>query len=153
MKKLVMSFLVVGLMVVSAVSLSSCKKTSTNENENTEASIPVVYDYIIIDDEDQSLSKDEVWIDCYYCPHFPIHYPNNRLYKCDHNPPFIDEAFDCEVHSHHHYFEVTDNCTPPGQVEPYFCEYNGFRKHMHILTYTSRYFHNSWHLGGGAGSE
>ena len=155
MKKLVMSFLVASLFVTTALSLGSCKKTDTNENANTEEFIPTVYDYIIYD-EDQNTSKDDddVWIDCYYCTqNFPNHYEGNRLYKCDDNPPFVDEAFYCEEHSHIHYFDDTQDCTPPGQTHPYFCEYKGLRKHRHILTYTSRYFFNGWHIGGGAGSE
>jgi len=154
MKKLVMTFLVASLLVTTALSLSSCKKTDTNENANTEEFIPTVYDYIIYD-ENQNPSKDDgIWIDCYYCTQgFPPQYPGNRLYKCDHNPPYIYEAFYCAEHSHEHYFEATDDCTPPGQTQPYFCEYKGLRKHRHILTYTSRYFFNGWHIGGGAGSE
>ena len=160
MKKLIMSFLVASLLVTTALSLSSCKKTDTNENANTEEFIPTVYDVITVEDA-QNLSNgrdgDGEYIDCYYCPNF-IHpdstaYPLNRLYRCDDNPPFVNEAFYCSTHSHVHYFDVTDDCTPPGQTEPYFCVYNGLRKHYHILTYTHRYFFNGWHVGGGAGSE
>jgi hypothetical protein len=156
MKKLGMIFLLASLLVTTAFSLGSCKKAGTNENENAnmEESIPIVYDYVFYEDVDPSLREDDIWIDCYYCRQgFPNHYPDNRLYKCDHNLEFENQAFLCDEHSHLHFFEATDNCTPPGQTQPYFCEYKGQRKHMHILTYTSRYFFNGWHLGGGAGSE
>lgn len=156
MKKLVMVFLVASLLVATALSLGSCKKTDTNENANTEEFFPTVYDYII--DEDQNSSRDDEWIECYYCTqNFPNQYPDNRIYKCEHNPPYVNEAFYCSEDSHIHYFEATDDCTPPGHVLPYFCEYRGVRRHRHILTYTSRYFFNGWfegwHIGGGAGNE
>lgn len=153
MKKLVMTFMVASLLVSTALSLSSCKKTDTNENANTAEFIPTVYDYIFYEDIDSS-SREDIWIDCYYCTQgFPPQYPGNRLYKCDHSLTFENQAFWCDVHSHEHYFTATQDCTPPGQTEPYFCEYNGLREHRHILTYTSRWFFNGWHVGGGAGSE
>lgn len=156
MKKLVMTFLVASLFITTVLSLSSCKKTDTNGT--TIESIPVVYDYITEDDI-QNFSKDGdgEWIDCYYCPGF-LHpdstaYPLGRLYRCNDNPPFVNEAFYCRQHSHVHFFEADENCTPPGHTTPYYCIYKGFRKHYHILTYTPRYFFNGWHIGGGAGSE
>lgn len=160
MKKLAMTFLVASLLVTTAFSLSSCKKTNTSENANTEEDIPIVYDVINLEDA-QRLSGGKDWggeyIDCYYCPgHLlpdSLPYPGGFLYRCDDNPPFENNAFLCSEHSHIHFFDVTDDCTPPGQTLPYFCIYKGVRKHIHILTYTSNYFFNGWHVGGGAGSE
>lgn len=156
MKKFIMSFLVAGLLIISALNLSSCKKADTNVV--TEESIPTVYDYIS-DKDIQSFSKDGEgeWIECYYCPNF-MHpdsaaYPLGRLYRCDDDPEFVDEAFFCETHSHVHLFQVTDDCTPPGQISPYFCVYKYLRLHRHIVTYTDRYFFNGWHVGGGANGE
>lgn len=152
MKKFIMSFLVAGLVIVSAISLSSCKKTDTNGNANMEEQIPTVYD-LITSDGAQSLTKDGEWIDCYYCTGGFNPYPDNRLYMCEDHPLFINDAFYCEEHSHIHYFEATEDCTPPNQTSPYFCVYKGLRKHKHILTYTPNYFFNGWHLGGGADGQ
>ena len=44
MKKFIMTFLVAGLMITSALSLSSCKKTVTDAS--SEEWIPIVYDVI-----------------------------------------------------------------------------------------------------------
>ena len=162
MKKLIMPILVAGLMIISALSLGSCKKTDTNGNTNME-SIPTVYDVITVEDA-QNLSKDGEWngeyIECYYCPNFihPLHVPNPNdglLYRCDDDIAFNEEdhSLFCPTHSHVHLFSVDDNCTPPGQPTPYFCIYKGKREHRHILTYTSLYFFNGWHIGGGAVSE
>lgn len=163
MKKFIMSFLVAGLVIISALSLNSCKKADTNGNTNMGASIPTVYDVITVEDA-QHFSKDGregEYIDCYYCPnfHFPEQtvnpYPDGRLYRCDHDIAYNEEnhTFLCEVHSHIHFFTAEENCTPPHQTSPYFCIYKGLREHRHILTYTSLFFFNGWHIGGGADSE
>ena len=156
MKKFIMSFLVAGLMIVSALSLGSCKKTSTNGG-----SIPTVYDVITVD-EAQRLSKDSgdgEWIDCYYCPGHLMPdssaYLGGRLYRCDDDPAYnpVDHTLLCYTHSHFHYFTATEDCTPPGQEYMYYCIYNQLRDHRHILTYTSLYYFNGWHIGGGVVSE
>lgn len=163
MKKCLMSFLVAGLMIISAINLSSCKKTDTNGNTNME-SIPTVYD-VITNEDAQRLSKDGgnggdgEYIDCYYCPDHlmpdSLPYPGGLLYRCDHFPHYNEEnhTLFCPVHSHVHYFTATERCTPPGQDNTYFCIYQGLREHRHILTYTSLYFFNGWHIGGGGTSE
>ena len=139
MKKFIMTFLVAGLMITSALSLSSCKKTVTDANQ--EEWIPIVYD-IVSPDGSQSISRDGViTMQCYYC--------TNPLYQCTDTIEFVDHCLYCPTHSHKHCFEANDNCDYTNQVRP--CRYKGVRKHFHIITSHIDYDFHGWHVGGGCG--
>ena len=63
MKKFNITFLMAGLMIISALSLSSCKKTNSSDVDE----IPTTY--INLTDEDVSFdSRNNEFIHCFYCP-------------------------------------------------------------------------------------
>jgi hypothetical protein len=136
MKKFIMTFLVAGLLITSALSLSSCKKTDTSANANNEEWIPTVCNVIAADG-----LRSGGTMECYYC--------GATIYQCFHAPSEIlhDWYYDCPEHSHYHCFDASGNCTFPGQVEP--CPFKGVRTHRHIITYHDNFTMNSWHVGGG----
>lgn len=134
MKKLILSFLVAGLMITSALSLNSCKKKDTNTNN--EGWIPTTYSII----EDTPDREGGFFVICYFC--------NDTIWRCDDNPPYIDECFYCPTHSHIEWFEADEDCYDPYQTGE--CVYKFVRKHRHVITYTPHFHWQSWHVGGGA---
>lgn len=136
MKKFIMAFLVAGLMITSVLSLSSCNKKDTNASAGMKDWVPTVYN--VITPESNTRQGDPFTI-CYYC--------HDTIWKCDHELNLENGALYCATHSHVEFFYTTDDCTAPNQIT--HCEYNGHRCHYHILTYTPRYYHHSWHVGGG----
>lgn len=139
MKKLVMTFLVASLFVTTALSLSSCKKTDTNASDNDDGWVPTTY--IIADDEPGREGAE--YVICYFC--------HDTIWKCYDNPPYENDCFFCPTHSHIEWFDPDDDCYDPYQTGT--CEYRFVRRHKHVITYTPRYHWQSWHVGGGAGSE
>ena len=140
MKKLIMTFLVAGLIIVSAVSFSSCKKTDTDADWT-----PTTYDYFSFEKDDPIPPS---WIICAY------DFCNDTIYACDHVLEWQNNCFLCEVHSHEHWFEPNDDCTLPGQVGE--CRYKFVRRHKHVMTYSPYlygFFHHSFHAGGAGGGH
>lgn len=142
MKRLLMSFLVAGLMITSALSLSSCKKTDTSANANNEEWIPTVVTFVTSEDLHTDLRDAPPY---YLCPYENC---DTLIPLCDHYILFPDY---CTEHSHIHCFGPNDHCgTPTQQTNPYYyCRYMGVRKHIHVLNYTDIWFHNDAHVGGG----
>lgn len=141
MKKFIITFLAAGLMIISALNLSSCKKTTSSDVDE----IPTTY--INITDEDVNIdSRDHEFIHCFYCP--------DPLYMCDHGYLPMPAGPMCEEHYHVHYFTPQMNCTPVGlEGTGYYCIHNGLRYHKHVLSYAPTWHHNDWHLGGGGIGE
>ena len=129
MKK-IMTFLVAGLIIVSAIAISSCKKTNTNANADD--AIPTTFDFVDLRDETPD------FVTCYYC--------GDTIWKCYDNPPYIDYCFYCPEHSHIDWFEVGDNCYDPNQSGE--CEYKFKCRHRHVITYMKQLHAHSWHVGG-----
>lgn len=139
MKNFLKNFLVASLMITAAVSISSCKKTETNGSW-----VPTTYD--LIDTKGvQHSSKDIPFADCVYC--------DDPVYMCDHGIDYLHNDTICLEHNHIHWFEANDDCMPQGQATPYYCVYNGVRKHRHIIIYFPPGYHNDWHIGGMGYSE
>ena len=142
MKKFIMTFLVAGLMITSALSLSSCKKTVTDAS--SEEWIPIVYD--VISPEGNFRDGDETL----QCPYHNICTINGGILNlCDDEVAWVDHCLYCSTHSHKHCFEATDDCSVPNQIQN--CKYKGKRKHFHIVTYHRDFYYNGWHVGGGCG--
>jgi hypothetical protein len=151
MKRLLMTFLVAGLVIISALNLSSCNKKDTNSNANNEEWIPTTFNLVTID----STSKDPTVAVCPYC--------GGPVYLCDHGVRWWDYidgsdiqticqlgAYDSisnpEGHYHEYCFNAWDDCTPPGQPN-YICPRKG-RYHRHIVVLWQQGWDNHWHLGG-----
>ncbi len=152
MKKFIMTFLVAGLMITSALSLSSCKKT-TDTNASANEWIPTTFDFV---GRGNGLSRD---VNDYKCP-----YDGITLNICNHGilwwsyDPITGEQIVCPLgawdsvenpdgHYHEHCFTAEDDCTPPGQTT-YSCIHYG-RKHRHVVVIWQQGWDNHWHLGGG----
>lgn len=156
MKRLLMSFLMAGLMITSALSLSSCKKTT---DTNGSKWIPTTFDFV---GGGNGLSRD---VHDFTCP-----YDGIILNYCNHGvqwwtrDPITGEQTICPLgvwdpvenpdgHYHVHCFtsDVTPggggDCTPPGQTN-YICKYYG-REHRHIVVIWQEGWDNHWHVGGG----
>lgn len=145
MKKFIMIFLVASMVIATGLSLSSCKKTDTNASADKEEWVPVVYDFIALDENQGNTRQGDPQQTCYYSG-API-YCNQPLVRCPHDLQFVNQALYCEEHSHVHCFEATWDCTAPNQISN--CEYKGHRKHYHIITYHTNYYFHGWHVGGG----
>jgi hypothetical protein len=146
MKKLILSFLVAGMLITSAWSLNSCKKTT---NANDEEWVPSVDDFItyefITSEEIQDEEDRDSYIECTYCG---FHIP-----ACPHDPPYVNKCHYCPEHSHIHWFEANENCYSPNQVGE--CQYKFVRRHRHVITYAplSGYYWHSFHAGGAGGGH
>lgn len=145
MKKFIMTFLVASMVIATGLSLSSCKKTDTNASADKEEWVPVVYDFIALDENQGNTRQGDPQIPCTYSG-API-YCNQPLERCNHEISFANYALYCDVHSHVHCFGPTDDCNAPNQITT--CEYRFHRKHYHIITYHINFYHHSWHVGGG----
>jgi len=149
MKKLLMSFLVAGLMITSALSLSSCKKTTdTNKSEW----IPTTFDFVR---GGNGLSRG---VNDYTCPYdgIVLNYCNHGVHWWNRDPITHEQEI-CPLgpwdpdeneggHYHEHCFAANEDCTPPGQ-STYSCPYFG-REHRHIVVIWQEGWDNHWHLGG-----
>jgi len=145
MKKFIMIFLVAGLMITSALSLSSCKKTDTNASE--EEWVPTT---ITVVTNDNPFSRDEPTMNCYYC--------TARVALCNHGVQWNngevcplgawDATENPNGHYHEHKFSATRNCRPEGYTTQWGCPYNMVRKHRHLVIYWQTGYDNHWHLGG-----
>ena len=144
MKKFIMTFLVASMVIATGWSLSSCKKTDTNANK--EEWVPIVYEYVNPDGNQGTTRQGDPQIPCTYSG-API-YCNQPLERCSSDTiQFNNGALYCPEHSHVHCFGPTDDCNAPNQITT--CEYRFHRKHYHIITYHTHYYHHSWHVGGG----
>ena len=143
-----MTFLVAGLMITSAISLSSCSKTDTDTDANAKEWIPTTFDFVT----NNGLTRDDTTAICPYCP--------KPVAKCDHGIDWrhgevcdlgaYDSISNTGGHYHDHCFNATgpnSNCIPAGQPDD-FCPHKG-RKHRHVVVYWTGGFWNGWHLGGG----
>lgn len=133
MKKMMFSFLVAGMMIISALSFNSCKQTTDANNEEW---VPTTY----IIAEDIPGREGAEFVICYFC--------GDTIWKCYDNPPYEYECFLCPTHSHIEWFGPNDDCYDPYQTGS--CEYKFVREHKHVITYTPRFHWQSWHIGGGA---
>ena len=149
MKRLLMSFLMAGLMITSVLSLSSCKKTDTNAS--AKEWIPTTFDFVGRGD---GLSRASG----YTCPYdgIELNICNHGIlwwtYDSDGNQIVCplgpwDPVENPDGHYHEHCFAANQDCTPPGQTN-YSCLYFG-RKHRHIVVIWQQGWDNHWHLGGG----
>ncbi len=144
MKKLVMPLLVASLLITTVWSLSSCKKTNTNTNNEV---LPVTVNYILYEG-DESNTRD-IYTDCVY-KFTPPHYCNDPVLLCDHGINYFTNGDTiCYVHNHVHLFKANEDCTPINYTVPFFCIYKLEREHLHAIKYFPRGYHNDWHLGGG----
>lgn len=146
MKKFIMTFLVTGLVITSVLGLSSCKKTVTNANVDSEEWIPTVVNVINPDDLNSRDLDNPI-----NCPYYPTHC-GTPLYLCNHGYQMWPYGPYCNEHYHTHEFEATEDCTPeifniPGY---WTCAYKHVRKHRHVVSYTPYLFHIDTHTGGGA---
>lgn len=140
MKRLLMSFLVAGLLVTSTMSLSSCKKADTNANEEW---MPTVFTTVVDDGPLSSARDGDQWYVCDYC--------DEPLYYCTHGYLPWPAGPLCYEHYHFHCFEAYQDCCPPGTDPVHFtCPYRFIRKHQHVTSHTTRWtYHNDHHVGGG----
>ncbi len=150
MKRLLTTFLVASLLITTALSFSSCKKTDTNAN--TEEWIPTVYNFVTAED---SSSRDKT-ADCPYCE-YDVAFCNHGVQwwsapdiYCPLGP--YDPVTNPIGHFHEHIFLADEDCTPPGQSN-YICPYLGVRKHKHLVVYWQNGWDNHWHLGGAISSD
>ena len=149
MKRFIMTFLVAGLMITSALSLSSCKKTDTNASAN--GWIPTTFDFV---GRDNGLSRavgdavcpyDSVIVN--YCNHGVLWWSydeHGEQIVCPLGP--WDPVDRPNGHYHEHCFRAYEDCTPPGQTT-YICP-NAGRNHRHLVVYWQQGWDNHWHLGG-----
>lgn len=149
MKKFIMTFLVAGLMITSAFSLSSCKKTNTNAS--AEEWIPTTFDFV---GKDNSLLRDGVPGNCPYCT-LAVNPCNHGVLWWsydEHGQQIVcplgayDPVTNPSGHYHDHCFSATDNCAPADQPN-YVCLHQG-RKHRHVVVLWQQGWDNHWHLGG-----
>ena len=143
MKKLLMSFLVSGMLIVSVMSLSSCKKTDTNANANNEDWVPIVFSNVTYNGT-QSMRDGSSWYNCDYCDE-PLWLGTHGYATWDAGGPL------CYEHYHFHCIEANQDCCPPNTPqENYYCRYRYVRKHQHVTSFTINWpYHNDSHVGGG----
>lgn len=146
MKKFIMTFLVAGLMITSALSLSSCKKTDTNASE--EEWVPTTYDLIMNDNPLTRVGN----ADCPYCDDDVLPCNHGVNWRNDEVCPLgpYDPVCNPTGHYHDHSFTADDDCTPPNNPE-YQCFWKKVRKHRHVVVYWQGGWWNNWHLGGSVG--
>ena len=134
MKRLLTTFLVAGLLITTALSLSSCAKKDTTEN--AAEWIPTVFDPVPAKDGD-------LWINCDYC--------TEPVYLCTHGYEAWPNGPLCYEHYHFHCFSATEDCCPPGTPpNSYYCRYRYVRKHQHVVSFSVNWpHHNDNHVGGG----
>ena len=132
MKK-IMTFLVAGLIIVSALAINACKKTDTNTN--AEDWTPTTY--VVMD------ARDSDTVTCVYC--------GAKLGKCHEILEYVDKCFYCPTHSHVHWFSVTDTCVIEDQTGD--CDYQFVREHKHVITPSAvqGFYWHSFHVGGSGG--
>ena len=143
-----MTFLVAGLMITSAISLSSCSKTDTDTDANAKEWVPTTFDFVT----NNGLTRNDTVANCPYCEYdvkwcnHGIDWDNHEV--CDLGP--FDPVDNPNGHYHDHCFDATgpnSNCTPAGQPST-FCPHKG-RKHRHVIIFWTSGNYNKWHLGGG----